>query len=133
MKGLILITIIFISFNLLAAKKQKPKLIGVFYYQELFGHIHQTPDQYSPSLTTISCAHPLKVYEPIKLSKKGWNYIQTAGVEGYVQEKYLDQKKPKCFQNRYPKFMNEVDLSLTEMYYWGRLYDMYSTSESKLK
>ncbi len=110
----------------------KEKLIGVFYYNRIFGHILEQRDSNSSSLTTISCGFPLKVYE-VNEPKEGWEKVEAAGVKGYTKTGFLSEEKPDCFQGKYPKFFNANELSLTEMYYWGRLYDMYIFGKSRVK
>ena len=124
---------IFISSSLgVSAVRSKDKLLGVFYFSEIFGHIHQFPSIYSSSLTTVSCNHPMKVYKT-KASKPGWRLVKTVGLEGYVQSEYLAPKQLKCFQSRYPKFFDALELSITDMYYWGRLSDLYIKGKSKVR
>ena len=110
----------------------KEELLGVFYFSEIFGHIHQFPSVYSSSLTTISCNHPMKVYKT-KISKPGWRLVKTVGLQGYVRSEYLGAKQFKCFQSQYPNFLDAMDLSVTDMYYWGRLSDLYIKGKSKVR
>ena len=109
------------------------KLVGVFYYKNTFGHIHERSDPYSSSLTTVACGHPLKVYQKSDYVRKGWSYVKTAGITGYVQNKFLFKSKPVCMQAKYPRFFNAMELSLTDMYYWGKLNDMYIEGKSRVR
>lgn len=108
------------------------KVIGVFYYKNVFGHILERQDRNSTSLTTISCGFPLKVVTNNN-PKQGWSKVSSAGVSGFVISSYLSSSKPDCIQKNYPKFISALDLSLSEMFYWGRLYDMYINGKSKVK
>ena len=109
--------------------------VGVFYFSPMYGHIYQFPNIDSVSLTTLSCGHPLRVY-PMKdhQSKKGleWRRVKTVGLEGYVEAKYLLDKREQCFQDRYTKFFNALNFSVTEMYYLGRLSSLYIDGHSKV-
>ncbi len=109
------------------------KVVGVFYMTPLFGHVHQSPIRTSASLTTIQCAHPLKVIESSKVSVSAeWAYVQVADYKGFILRSYLSERKPKCIQGTYPKFFDALNLDLSELYYWGRLYDHYVESETRV-
>ena len=115
-----------------ASSKEKP--LGIFYFSQVFGHVHQFASIYSSGLATISCGHPMKVYPIGKDNdKKGWMRVKTIGIEGYVQSQYLKTKVPKCFQAKYSKFFDALDLSATDMYYWARLPDLYIRGRLKVK
>ena len=110
------------------------KVVGVFYLTPLFGHVHQSALRTSPSLTTIQCAHPVKVIESSKVSvSPEWAYVQVAEYRGFILKHYLAQKKPECFQAKFPKFFDSLNLDLSELYYWGRLYDHYVYGETRVQ
>jgi hypothetical protein len=52
---------------------------------------------------------------------------------GFIISSSLSEKRPVCFQEKYPKFYLNLNLDLSEMYYWGRLTDQYLSEESKVK
>lgn len=107
------------------AEDRKKIFIGVWYFKKMFGHVHQTPNQFAGSLTTLSCGHPVKIYQSPDKSHDNWELIQAAGFEGYILKDFLSQTRPDCFQQKYSNFFNSVDLDLTDLYFWGRLYDQY--------
>lgn len=110
------------------------KVVGVFYMKPLFGHVHQSSVRTSASLTTIQCAHPVKVIESSKVSvSKEWAYVQVADYRGFVLKDYLSEKKPECLQGKYPKFFDSLNMDLSELYYWGRLYDHYVQGETRVQ
>jgi hypothetical protein len=110
------------------------KVVGVFYMKPLFGHVHQSSVRTSASLTTIQCAHPVKVIESSKVSvSKEWAYVQVAEYRGFVLKDYLSEKKPECLQGKYPKFFDSLNMDLSELYYWGRLYDHYVQGETRVQ
>jgi hypothetical protein len=128
---------LFLLFSLLSfaeTTSTDEKVVGVFYMKPLFGHVHQTSVRTSPSLTTIQCAHPVKVIESSKVSvSTEWAYVQVADYRGFILKDYLSDKKPDCFQGKYPKFFDTLNLDLQELYYWGRLYDQYIQGESRVQ
>ena len=110
------------------------KVVGVFYMKPLFGHVHQSSVRTSASLTTIQCAHPVKVIESSKVSVSNeWSYVQVADYRGFILKQYLSEKKPDCIQGKYPKFFDKLNMDLSELYYWGRLYDQYVQGETRVK
>jgi hypothetical protein len=110
------------------------KTVGVFYFIPTFGHVHQTAVKTSASLTTIQCSHPVKVIESSKVSvAKEWAYVHIADHKGFVLKKYLSEKRPECFQGKHPKFFDALNLDLSELYYWGRLYDHYIQGETRVQ
>lgn len=110
------------------------RVVGVYYFTEMFGQVHQTAVKTSGSLTTIQCSHPVKVIESSKVSvSKDWAYVQVADYKGFIAKEFLSQKKPECFQGKYPKFFDALNLDLAELYYWGRLNDQYIQGETRVK
>jgi hypothetical protein len=109
------------------------KVVGIFYMTPLFGHVHQSSVRTSASLTTIQCAHPVKVIESSKVSiSKEWAYVEVADYRGFVMKQYLSEKRPDCIQGKYPKFFDALNMDLSELYYWGRLYDHYIQGETRV-
>jgi len=135
-KFALLIFVLSSSYASLAASGDK--VLGVYYFNNLFGHIHQNPSKYSTTLTTLSCGHPVRLIGK-KLSKKStkivfnkkWNLIKVGPYKGYVQQHFLSKKRVNCFQDRYPKFFDALKLEITDMYYWGRLKDQYVNGKSQ--
>lgn len=116
------------------------RLLKISYLKNTFGHIHQNASRSSTSLTTLSCGHPIKVYEVTnKAGQKfttfasGFFYVSAGNYYGYIQSSFLVDKKPNCFQKKYPKFFDALSLEITDFYYWGRLYDQYSQGKSTVK
>ena len=110
------------------------KVVGIFYMTPMFGHVHQSSVRTSASLTTIQCAHPVKVIESSKVSvAPEWAYVQVADYRGFIMKQFLSEKKPDCFQGKYPKFFDSFNMDLSELYYWGRLYDHYVQGETRVQ
>jgi hypothetical protein len=129
-----LLLIILSMFSFAETAPTDEKVVGVFYLTPLFGHIHQTSMRTSASLTTIQCGHPVKVIESSKVEvSEDWAYVQVADYKGFVLKHYLSQKRPECFQGKYPKFFDALNMDLAELYYWGRLYDHYVQNETRVK
>lgn len=109
------------------------RVVGVFYMKPLLGHVHQSAVRESASLTTIQCAHPVKVIESSKVQvDPQWAYVEVADHRGFILKDYLSEKRPDCFQGRYPKFYDAMNLDLAELYYWGRLYDHYVQGHTRV-
>lgn len=110
------------------------KNVGTFYYKNFMGHVHKNPSASSSSMTTIQCAHPVKIIvDPEVQTPEGWFYVKVGEDRGFINQKFLSKKRPRCFQEKYPKFFINLNLNLTDMYFWGRLYDQYDMGESKIK
>lgn len=110
------------------------KIVGVFYFKPMFGHVHEAPFKTSLSLTTIQCSHPLKVIESTKVKvSEDWSYVQVADYKGFVLKQFLSKKRPRCFQGEYPKFFDGFNLDLSDLYYWGRLNDHLIIGETRVK
>ncbi|HXH32356.1 MAG TPA: hypothetical protein VNJ01_16265 [Bacteriovoracaceae bacterium] len=108
------------------------KVVGVFYFKPLFGHVHQSSSRASASMTTIQCSHPVKVIESSKVSAAAeWAYVQVADHKGFILKDFLSEKRPDCIMGRYPKFFDAFNLDLSELYYWGRLNDQYLYGETR--
>lgn len=110
------------------------KVVGVFYFNQMFGHVHQSSVRTSASMTTIQCSHPVKVMESSKVqADKKWSYVEVADYRGFILKQFLADKRPECFQAKYPKFFDAFNLDLAELYYWGRLNDQYISGETRVK
>jgi hypothetical protein len=110
------------------------KVIGTYYLKPIFAHVHQSSIRTSASLTTIQCSHPVKVISSSKVSAGSeWAYVQVADYRGFILKEYLAEKRPQCFQGKYPKFFDSFNLDLAELYYWGRLYDHYIQVETRVQ
>lgn len=115
-------------------KSTDEKVVGIFYFTPVYGHVHQSSVRTSASLTTIQCSHPLKVIESSKVSvAPEWAYVEAGDHRGFVQKHFLAEKRPECPQGKYPKFFDSVNLDLAELYYWGRLYDHYVMGETRAR
>lgn len=117
-------------------QKESPKdeqVVGVYYLKNMFGHLHQTTNANSVSLTTLACGHPIKVLKTEKVQGETWFMAEVGAHKGYLQEDHLSQKRPECFQGTYPNFFNNLNLDLAQMYYWGRLYDQFIELEVKVQ
>ena len=106
--------------------------VGRLYFNKFLGHLHQSPDENAPSLTTIQCAYAVKVLKR-KKEIEGWVFAQVGEDKGFIETKFLEATRPECFQEKYSRFYLEVGLDITQMYYWGRLYDQYDTGKTQIK
>ncbi len=133
MKKALLMT--FITFTLGLSLQAKEVSLRVAYYKNLFGHIHKNASRYSQSLSTIGCGHPIKILgvKGREIVSGDFNKVKVGPYKGYIDKKYLVRKKPQCFQDRYPRFFDNIGLSLTDMYYWGKLYDQYIYGRSQVQ
>ena len=113
----------------------KTEVSRVVYFNNLFGHVHKNPSRYSQSLSTIECGHPVKVIKEKGHEVANGNYlkVQVGPYLGYIDTVYLSSKKEKCFSDRYPKFFNSLELSISDMFYWGKLNDQYVQGKSRVQ
>ncbi len=110
------------------------KVVGKLYFNQFLGHLHKNPSRSSSSLTTIQCAYPVKILEDSESEPpKGWVVARVGDDKGFIESQFLSNKRPLCFQEEFPKFYLNLNLDLTDMYYWGRLSDQYVLEESKVK
>lgn len=129
-----ILSLLFAALSLAETSSTDERVVGVFYMTPLFGHVHQSSVRTSASLTTIQCAHPVKVIESSKVTiSPEWAYVQVADYRGFIMKQYLSEKRPDCFQGKYPKFFDALNLDLAELYYWGRLYDHYVQGETRVQ
>lgn len=133
MKRIVAILLFTLLFGL--SIQAKEQAVRVVYYKNLFGHIHKNASRYSQSLSTIGCGHPIKIlgYKGKEIVTGTFNLVKVGPYKGYIDKKYLVSKKPSCFQDKYPRFFDNIGLSLTDMYYWGKLYDQYIYGRSTVQ
>ncbi len=127
---LMLVTPILCASAPLGEVKQPATPVAVNYFVWPYGNLHQNASVYSSSLTTISCNHPVKVFEQ---RMGNWVRVQIANQVGYLPQQSLSAKQVKCFQDAYPRFFDQFELTPAELYQWGRLYDLYLTGKSRVR
>ena len=89
-----------------AIEKKDEQIVGLYYFNNMFGHLHQTTNPNSISLTTIACGHPIKVLKSEKVQNQNWFMAEVGAHKGYIAEEQLNKKRPDCFQGSYPVFFN---------------------------
>lgn len=131
-KVIILLTFLLLSPSGFSKNETTQKIV---YYKNLFGHIHKNPSRYSQSLSTISCGHPIKILgiKGKEIQIGGFSKVKVGPYVGYIDRKYLSSRKMECFQDRYPRFFDNIGLTLSDMYYWGKLYDQYVYGRSTIQ
>ena len=124
----------------LQAKESKKKVARIAFFKEIFGHIHQNPSKYSTAITTISCGHPVRVYKvtdsdgrTAEIFNKKYMFIKAGPYDGYILKSLLSSQRPKCFQDKYPRFFDQFEMDISELYNWGRLYDLYLVKRTRVR
>jgi len=123
----------------LSVRADDKVLNKVMYVKNLFSLVHRNPSTHSNSLTTIECGHPIKTYKLVSKKRKttrvkfnkGWILVKVGSYEGYINENQLSDSKVVCFQDKFPKFFDSLDIEINDMFYWGKLHDQYVTGKSK--
>lgn len=118
-------------FFLSSAYSAEP-ILGRKYFKHFLGHVHKSMSKDSTSLTIVQCSHSVKILKHKNLMAD-WLYVKVGDDKGYIRKDFLTTKRPTCFQEKYPKFYNSIGLDITEMYYWGKLYDQYFQGKSKVR
>ena len=126
MKLILIITLLF-QISAIAKKKRS----DVYYLNVLYGSIHQNPSSSSTTLTAIACGHPLKLISGHGKSGKKWMKVKAGLHTGYIDEKFLTKKRPECFQDKFPRFFDGLELGVTEYYFWAKLYDNFIMNTSR--
>jgi hypothetical protein len=113
----------------------KTDISRVLYFNQLFGHVHKSPSRYSQSLSTVECGHPIKIVKENGKEVLTGDFVKVSvgPYIGHVNLLYLSSKKEKCISDKYPKFFNSLELSITDMFYWGKLNDQYVQGKTKVQ
>ena len=128
--------VISIAGNAIYGKKSRAaRTTAIKYYGKSFGHIHKSPSKYSQSLSTLACNHPVKVLNLNGQTLWGdaFHFVKVGPYRGYIHKDYLTNKRSQCVQDKYPRFFDELNLSISDMYYWGKLYDQYIIGKSQVR
>ena len=125
-----LVLLLFLLFQFPAQAEEK--VLGRKYFQQFLGHVHKNMSKDSTSLTVVQCAHSVKILAYKSLLPE-WRFVEVGEDKGFIETKYLGEKRPDCFQGKYPRFYNRIGLDISEMYFWGKLYDKYATGKSKIE
>ena len=98
------------------------------------GHLHKEPSDASASLTALQCAHAVNIIEQENVTvPTGWMLARVGEDLGFIRSKFLASNRPECFQEKYPKFYSNLNIDLTDLYYWGRLSDHFIEGESQAR
>jgi|GEM_PF-531950 len=119
----------------------KKTVEAVYYFRGSFGHLHQNPSRSSMTLTTIACNHPVKILKVAGAQKKQenllvnkeWYFVRVANYDGYLHKDILSEKRVECFQDKYPRFFESLNLEVNDLFYWGKIHDHFITGRSKVK
>ena len=110
----------------------KDTVVSIGYFKPIFGHIHMNPSEHSQSLSTVACGHPIKVLKH-KKDLEGFRYVQVGPYKGYIHKKLISSNNVSCVQETHPKFFDLLHLSLSDMYFWGKLQDQAIEGKSKVQ
>lgn len=117
---------------LITSFQAQSEVLGRKYFKNFLGHVHKNASKDSTSLTVVQCSHSVKLLNS-KNVISNWSYVQVGDDKGYVQSAFLTHKRPDCLQQKYPRFYIGLELDISEMYFWGRLYDHYLQGKSRIK
>lgn len=112
--------------------KKTSKFRSVMYFNKMYGSVHELANISSYSLTTIGCGHPVRVFKKDRGFSEFFSYVKIASYKGYILKAHLSSTRPDCFSKKYSRFTNSVDMSLSDLYYWGRLYDHFKMGETQV-
>ena len=126
------ILVLIFSFFCFQTMSKNEVIVGTAYFNEIFGHIHMNPSKHSQSLSTIACGHPLRILKQEK-DEDGFKLVKGGPYKGYIHESLLSEKIPDCIQESHPKFFDLLDLTLSDMYFWGKLQDQVVEGKSKVQ
>jgi hypothetical protein len=118
----------------------KKNLIGIKYFSQTMGNVHQNPSRYS-QVPTVSCNHPVKIMKEISKDGKEfvlfgedkWNLVSVGPYEGYLMASFLSDTKNECIEEEYSKFFDGLGLDINDLYYLARLNDHYIQGKSKVR
>lgn len=127
MKKVIFSLLILMSLNGQAENSSNTKKT-VYYVQTVYSQLHQNPSKFSRVLSTFECGQPFYVLSaPIS---EFYN-VEYSNYKGFMSTNVLGDKKPDdCWQDRYRRFFDYINLGVTEIHYWGRLQDLLIKGES---
>jgi hypothetical protein len=138
-KILIILAVMFVSISA-NSKIIKKSVTRIAFLKNMFAHVHQNPSKFSTVVTTISCGHPVKIYKVTEHDgrssetfNKSYKFIKVGPYDGYIMKHLLTGARPNCFQDKYPRFFDQFEMNISEMYNWGRLNDLYLHKRTRVK
>jgi hypothetical protein len=105
---------------------------GVTWFTKTYGQMQPWPAPLGEGLMTLSCGQSLETYSADQIPM---NHVLVGanGQKGLLRQEDTSEKRPSCPQGKYPRFMNGLELTLMDLYYWGRLNDIVVRGRSKAK
>ena len=111
-----------------------PKRVGIFYFKEKFGIIHEQEDKDSPSQKVIKCGYPLEVFDAYNSGPDNdWAFVKSGSVKGFIPKKFLSKKWPRCFLRKYSQFFGEFQVTKMDLYFWAKYIERVELGKSKAR
>ena len=103
------------------------------YFQQTFGLLYNNPSWTADSSDVLACNDRVETFSfPAANLPEGWVKAKIRGKEGFVPQAFLAERRATCFAEKYPKFFDRFNLSVSERFYWGRLYGRYLWGDTTL-
>ena len=110
------------------------KNVGLYYFKEPFGIVHEKADLESPSVKVLYCGQPLEMLETYGQKSAGeWTMVKRRKMEGFIQTKFLSKRWPSCFTRTFSQFVGEFQMSETDLYFWAKYVGRVRRGRSKVK
>jgi hypothetical protein len=133
-------TAFFLIGNHSHARIVKKTVVRIAFLNKMFAHVHQNASRYSTAITTLSCGHPVKIYKVTENTghsaetfNKSYKFIKVGPYDGYILKNLLSSSRPKCFQDKFPRFFDQFEMDIAQMYNWGRLNDLYLLKRTRVR
>lgn len=107
----------FIFFCLCLLVSTSSQATKTLYVQNSFVHLQDFIAENSSYSKTLVCGTPVKL-----IQEQGKNIkVQFDKTIGYIPTESVSIIPTQCFQEKYPKFFQSLNIDNADLFYWGKL------------
>ena len=91
-----------------------------------FTHLRKGPETNSPIISTFICGE-----KATSLGRNGiWLKVKVGGLTGFIMAKAYSKNKVSCLRKKSSRFFDSLNLSMRDIYVWGKLSERWIEGET---
>lgn len=91
-----------------------------------FTHLRKGPEVSSPIISTFICGE-----KATSLGRNGiWLKVKVGGLVGFIMAKAYSKNKVSCLRKKSSRFFDSLNLSMRDIYVWGKLSERWIEGET---
>ncbi len=103
-----------------------------FYVISPYAEVHEMPSKQALAVDYLHCGQRVRLVKKEDISRDFFS-VKYAKKTGFINKKFLSQKRVQCPQKKYAYFFEGLPLDADDRIYWGKLYEQFYMGEVKAK